>query len=103
MHKTLTKLVPAPQETDVERFIREQNLAPYITTATRLIAAHFSDALDVTMERKEDPEFDDEWVTIKVRAVGDVDLVLRNYNAVTRELCATIPAEVGRKIRLSLG
>jgi hypothetical protein len=95
--------VYGPAESDVRAFIRAHALAPWIDEACKLIADHFDVAGDVVIDKGDDPEFDDEWVTLRVNANGEPEQVLSAYDAFTRDMVRILPPGVGRRIRLSLG
>ncbi|HZK79821.1 MAG TPA: hypothetical protein VFC46_02115 [Humisphaera sp.] len=90
-------------ETEVQTFVREQNLGPYIEIACVLISEFFPNNTYLMMEKKEDPEFPDEWVTLNIKVIGDVTSAIKAYDAFTSRFVAKVPAEFSRKIRLSLG
>ena len=90
------------EETDLQDFIREQNLAPYIEIAVKLVTKHFSTS-PVLIDKEYDPEFPDEWVCLHVRVSGGVETIVDAYDAFTKDMVANVPSNVGRKIRLSMG
>lgn len=88
---------------DVQAFIRENDLEKWLDVTFQLIGRHFSTTHGVTVAKKQDPELSDEWVSVRVVAGGEADAILDAYDAFTLEMVSAIPAEAGRKIRLSLG
>jgi hypothetical protein len=94
--------VDAADGEDVGTFIRDHNLATYIKIACSLVARHFASADDLTIEKCQDPEIDEEWLTLRVKAAGEVESVLDAYDAMTRDLVGSLPPEISRKIRISL-
>ena len=90
-------------ESDVQSFIRGNRLEKWLDVTYRLIARHFSPECGIVLQKKEDAELSDEWVSVRVVVGGDVASILDAYDAFTLEMVSAMPAEVGRKIRLSIG
>jgi len=87
---------------EVDHFVRANKLGQYLEIASSLISKYFPSAGEIMMERREDPEFEDEWLTLGIRASGDVEIVLNAYDHLTRDLAAGLPPEVSSKIRISI-
>lgn len=87
---------------DVRSFVHEHHLAVYLDVALRLVAEHFGPAA-IEIEKVDDPEFLDSWISLGVRVDGDVDSALNAYNSFTRQFAELVSPESSGKIRLSLG
>ena len=86
-----------------EEFCREHNLQSYVDLAARLISDLFVASGHARVEKEEDPEFSDEWVSISVPVSGDADVVAAAYDEYSRRWAAQVPSEVIGKVRLSIG
>ena len=101
MHQTL---IPSQDtETELQAFVREHHLAGYIESACQLIDELFTVEGPIIIEKKEDPEFPDEWVSLRIKVLGNLDSVVESYNKFTAGMVTIVPAESSRKISLSLG
>jgi hypothetical protein len=90
-------------ESDLQCFIQENCLQKWLDVTFRLIARYFSPARGIRLQKKEDTELSDECVSVRVVVGGAIGPILDAYDAFTLEIVSAIPAEAGRKVRLSLG
>jgi hypothetical protein len=84
-------------------FIRTHGLQSYVDFARTQIAELFTVSGAGTIRKEHDPEFPDEWVTICVRAWGDVEKISDAYDEYIRRWVRKVPSTQIRKIRLGLG
>ena len=84
-------------------FCYKHQLFPYLDLACELAQKTFRLARIISIEKKEDHEFPDEWVSIAVSAEGPVDEILDAYDRYTWAWLNAVPADSQRKVRMALG
>ena len=84
-------------------FISCQKLGMPVDLALRLIAELFTVSDGVVVEKNEDPEYPDEWISISIIATGAASKIADAYDQFVQRWVAGTPAELLRKVRLEVG
>ena len=85
-----------------QSFISANALEPWLPLAYALIDKAFASHQAITIEKKTDPEIQDEWLNLRIKVNGPLDAVVDAYDAFTAQMVQALPAAVSSKIRLSL-
>ena len=84
-------------------FIASEKLEIPVDRALRLIAELFTVSDGTIVEKNEDPEYPDEWISISIIATGAAGRIADAYDDYVQRWVAGTPAELTRKVRLQIG
>lgn len=82
-------------------FCGKKGILAHLMTAVRLVENTFSSIKQLSFEIQQDPETEEEWITISVVLTGEIQKILREYSQYTRSLVATVPWPQRDLIRLA--
>jgi len=86
---------------EVIAFCFRLGILHYLPDVIDLIKKSFTSLIELTVEREEDPEIDDEWLVFNIFVKETVDQILADYDGYTSRFISLIPWPDSNKIRLS--
>jgi hypothetical protein len=90
--------------TEVWQFVVDNDLAPHLETAIRLVRACFPTVRKIDFEYVIDPEVkNNSWIDLAIKVSGTVEEVLTQMNRFDEEMIKLVPIEKGAKLCLSVG
>lgn len=97
-----SKTSVAEADNPLREFIDRHGLAPLIETATQIAEQCFPLEAPILIRKVEDPESDDEWVEMRLRAHGDLQDVGEAHDRYTRRWLESVPANKALMVRLAI-
>lgn len=85
---------------EVKIFCEEHGLLQYLQSTIDLVEECFPSIQCLFLEKEEDPESDEEWITIDITVKGDIEGILDNYDNYITMFVSEIPWPEREKIIL---
>lgn len=86
---------------EVLQFCSEHRLFGYLQNTIKLVKQFFPFVQDITVEKDQDPETDDQWLIISATLGGNLKTALSSYNNYSRMFVKTVPWRGRTKIRFN--
>ena len=93
---TETSPIPVRFLSDVPMDVKE-----HLSTCISLVSKYFANAQNVDVQWEQDPEIEDNWISVEVTIEDEIDRVLDNYDNYTNEWITLIPWHEREQVRLS--
>lgn len=86
---------------EIERFCRHHGLVHSLSLARNLVSQFFPLAEEPTVQREQDPETGEEWITLDIVVRVNAEEFADRYDRYTDAFVAAVPWSERDKIRLS--